>query len=280
VKKVFAYCCIVIVIVLGTAYLLAGPETENDDAEKEHHHSGSGERRKTARNVLKKHKDAIVSVRLVVKIKTFVGGRPGGESEQKVQTNGVAVLPSGLTIISNSATDPTSTWPSPMGGSSKVKREVTITDVKIVLNDGKELAASVVLRDKDIGIAFVRPDKTDLQLPSLKLVKAEKPKVLDPVILISRLDDRTGREPFIVQTAISAVVRKPRLRYRTMGMLDPGLPVFDAEGHCVGISLISATGSTALQSLMFGSPLEGMMGNVLPVSDIVEAMKQVPAPKK
>jgi S1-C subfamily serine protease len=266
-KNLTSISMILILLVSGTAYLLAEPETENPTP---------GRILMNAKKILEKHKDSIVSVRLVVKIKNFIEGRPVGEGEREVHVNGFTVHPSGITVISSSATDPTTAFQSPMAKKGQLKNEVTVVDAKIILSDGTEVPASIVLKDKDLDIAFVKPDKAGSGLPYLKLVKTSTPEVCDPVILISRLDAQTGREPFVVQTAISSIVKKPRTHYRTMYMLDPGLPVFDAEGRCIGVSAISTTGGEALQALIYGSFMECAMGTVLPVSDIMDMMKQLP----
>jgi hypothetical protein len=162
-----------------------------------------------------------------------------------------------------------------MGGGD-FKQETQVTDVKIVLADGKEYPAKVVLRDKDLDLAFVRPDEAGLALPCIKLAKAPAPKLLDPVIGITRLDRSASREPAVMIGQVMSVITKPRTRYVTMTLVDAGCPIFDAGGRLLGLSLVRQTpgGNGGDFSLI------GFMPAVLPCEDILEVAGQVPAADK
>ncbi|MFH0888797.1 MAG: trypsin-like peptidase domain-containing protein [Planctomycetota bacterium] len=244
-----------------------------------------------AKDVLAKNKDAIVTVRLVLKMKASFGGQDigammGGQ-EQKVEANGTIVDPSGLTIISATQTNPSSMFDGlNIGGGEEgegrsIKSESSVISVKIVLNDGKELPASIVLNDKDLDLAFVQPEEKNLNLPYLKLEKTATPNILDEVIMISRLDFSTGREPLISCGSISAIVKKPRTHYLIMGGPLAGSPAFNIEGQCLGIGLTRSTGAKKAMSLLNASnSAMDMMPMVLPSEDIIEVMKQVPPVKE
>jgi S1-C subfamily serine protease len=233
---------------------------------------------KTAKTVIEKYKDAIVEVRLVLKIKQSFGGREGGSREQKVEVNGTVINPSGLTVISNMATDPTSMYSFDFGEDNpQFKMETSVTDVKIVLADGKEYPAKVVLRDKDLDLAFVRPDEKDLKLPCIELkAPPAAPAVLDEVVGLTRLDRSANREPAVGIGRIMSVITKPRTHYVAMTLMETGCPAFDAQGNVLGLSLMRISG--ARQS--GGFSMMGMLPSVLPCADILEVAAQVPAPGK
>ncbi|MFH1421140.1 MAG: serine protease [Planctomycetota bacterium] len=242
-----------------------------------------------AKETMEKYKDVIVQVVLIVKTKVVYQGReiPGGlgKSEDEIEVNGTVVDPSGLTVISNFATDSSSFLNEQLAGLSgneedapHIKTEQTVTSVKIVTADGKEYPAKLVLRDKDLDLAFVRPEEKGLNLPCLILAQAPEPKILDEVIAISRLDRSCNRQPSVAIGRIASIVEKPQIRYMLAAAGgDLGCPVFDASGNVLGISLMrSEINIKSLLSLRAGA----LLPMILPCKDIAKAMKQVPANKE
>lgn len=224
-------------------------------------------------------------VRIVLKVEASWGGRSMGKREQKVEANGTIVDPSGLTIISHSHTD-VGGMLGPIninmgddeeeGGGGGYRADSEVTDVKIVLNDGKEYPASIVLQDKDLDLAFVRPDEKGLKLPYVRLEKTAPPEVLEQVVTIMRLDFSTGREPVLTYGPVMAIVKKPRTHYLTMGVGDTGCPAFNTKGQCLGL-ILQRKGQGGLRGLSIGS-IMGFMPAILPAEDIIDVMKQVPPP--
>jgi S1-C subfamily serine protease len=237
---------------------------------------------KRAHEVVARHKDAIVQVKLVLKMTTYFGGRQAGSNEQKIEVNGTTIDPSGLTVISNMATDPFSMMRSMAvsmaggGGENQFKQETKVTDVKIVLADGTEYPSKVVLRDKDLDLAFVRPEKKGLKLACVKLKKTPGPKLLENVIGLTRLDRGANREPAVTVGRVLSIIKKPRVRYVTMLLVDSGCPVFDRNGSLLGLSLMRQGAGRSVGSMS----LIGFMPSVLPCEDILEVAKQVPPPGK
>lgn len=235
---------------------------------------GESDTIRAAMNCVELHKDAIVQVSLVLKISTVYGGRQAHTSERKVEINGTVVDPSGLAIISNVATDPSSMYSMDMGEDApRYRMETSVTDLKIVLADGKEYPAKIVLRDKDLDLAFVRPDEQGLTLPHIELKESPPPKLLDEIIALSRLDRSANREPSVGVARIMSIIKKPRVRYLAMSVLEPGCPVFDARGRILGLALMRTGGRRSSGGFSFMS----MMPAVLPCADILEVMEQVPA---
>lgn len=229
--------------------------------------------KKTTEEITKKYKEAIVAVRIVLKVEVSVRGQSQPEQENTFEINGTAVDPSGLTIISYSYTNPEINTQRNPG----VTIDFSVTSIKIVLNDGKELPASIVLKDEDLDIAFVRPDEKGLNLPCVKLVKTPAPKVLDEIVTISRLDFSTGRELVVEAGPIMAIITKPRTYYLGGLLMEEGLPAFNLKGECLGINLVrrGQSGGDRVPGAIFTR-----LATILPSEEITEVMKQVPPPKE
>ncbi len=223
--------------------------------------AGEADAVKTAKGLVAKHKDAIVMVEVVIKIKAFYKGRQVADREQKLEINGTVIKSNGLTVVSNAGADPTSQIPKRPG----LKIDTSVTGVKIILADGTEHAAKKVLTDKDLDLAFIRPDDPKLQLPCLELKKAPAPELLDSLVSLTRLGRKASREPGVAITRVLSIIKKPRVRYVASGSIFAGCPVFSSDGKLLGLALRRAGTATLA---------------VLPCADILEIVAQVPAPGK
>jgi S1-C subfamily serine protease len=238
------------------------------------------------RAIFKKNQHTVVTVQLVLKSKVSFGGRGGEANESRQDVTGTIVDPSGLAVLSLSATDPTALLQNMMSGlsdsDSKFKMESELSDVKILLDDGTEVPAEVVLRDKDLDLAFIRP-KAKLATPmnALDLNNASKADILDQVITLNRLGSAAGRSYSAAIERISAVVQKPRLYYipdSTMTTTTLGAPAFTLDGKALGIFVMRSTKSKGGGGMgMFGMQPENVTSIIVPVADISKALKQVPA---
>ena len=209
----------------------------------------------TARGLVEKHKDAVVLVEVVVKVKFSQNGQ-SQEREHKMEGNGTVISPDGLTVLSGRSLDP-----APLYARLGIKADASNSGVKIILADGTEHEATVVLTDKTLDLAFVRP-KAKVTLPCVDLAKTEPLKLMDNLVSITRLNRQSNREPGVAVTRVLSVVNKPRLRYLCSGEMFQGCPVFTLSGQVLGLALVNSdTNSLA----------------VLPSEDILDAVKQVPA---
>jgi hypothetical protein len=254
---------------------------------------------KSGRAILAKYQQAVVTVKLAIKQSISMGGRDS-KSESKTETTGTVIDPSGLTVVSLATTDPSSamkdTYTRAMAARgtdmSQFKFESELTDVKIVLTDGSEIPAEVVLRDKDLDLAYLRPsDKPAKPLPFVDLAKDAKAQILDEVIVVNRLNQVANRVPAISIGRIEAIVDKPRTFYvlgQSMWGYALGSPVFSLDGKLVGILFLRSAKTQTDQSsgFMFSNlNVFGMMPIILPASDIVDGAKQAleaksPAPEE
>src|SRR5262245_38578101 len=110
------------------------------------------------RAILEAHKSAVVTLEIVLNQKVSFGGGSSRNNEQKLEATGTGISADGLTIMSLSETDPSSVMEMMMAASGRgndVKMETEIRDIKIMLEDGSEVPAEVILRDKDLDMAFV-----------------------------------------------------------------------------------------------------------------------------
>lgn len=229
------------------------------------------------RDVFKKNQKAVVTVQEVVKMTSSYNGRTSEPRESKQDLTGTVIDPSGLTVLALSAADP-SEMLKRMYPDYKV--DFDISDMKLLLDDGSEIACEIVLRDKDLDLAFIRP-KTKLTTP-MAAVDFSKPvtaQVLDTLITINRLGRAAGRAHAASVERVSAVVQKPRTFYvpdSSMTATALGSPAFALDGNVVGVIVMRAINAG-------GGGGSGGKDNatsiILPAEDIAKAALQAPEAK-
>lgn len=193
----------------------------------------------TGRDILAKNKDALVFVTAVAKM-TY-----SGEShDQTVESTGMVIDPSGLTICSLASIDPSSEMPE----EKDMNMKASLSDVKIVRADNKEYPAKLVLKDPDLDLAFILPEKQQADKPTsftaVLVGKTPAVKLLDTVITIDRLGKEFGREPMVFTSRISAIITKPRTFYLTSDQgSSMSSPAFLTTGELLGFRLTKAVGA-------------------------------------
>lgn len=226
------------------------------------------------RDVLAKYQGAVLKVKLVIQMTQRAPGGQEQKAENKGETIGTVIDPSGLTLVSLAATDPGALVARAMKARG-VELKSEVSDVKIVLLDGTELPAKVVLRDNDLDMAFIRPiDKPDKPLVAVDLAKDAKPAILENLVVVGRLGEIGGRVPVVSLSEVRAIIEKPRTLYvlRQDGS-EVGSPVFTLDGKVAGVILLRSTDGS-------GASQQGLMTVVLPSADIAEAAKQAPEVEK
>jgi hypothetical protein len=236
--------------------------------------------------IFKKHRQVVVTVQLVLKSKISMAGLGGQANESRQDVTGTVVDPSGVTVLSLSATDPAQMFQSMMSvdadEESRFKMETELSDVKILLEDGTEIAAEVILRDKDLDLAFVRPKvKLSAPMPALDLSQSGTVEILDQVLTLNRLGNAASRAYSATLARIAALVHKPRLYYvpdASMGAMTLGAPAFTLEGKILGLFVVRASrAKTGGGFGMFTAQTDNMTEIIVPAEDILKALKQVPA---
>ena len=202
-------------------------------------------------------------------------------SAQEGTIVGTVLDPSGLTVLALSACDPTEMYQRMMGDDFARNRvETEITDMKILLDDGTELPAEVVLRDKDLDLAFIRPKtKPASPMACVDLTKTSPAQVLDQVVTLNRLNSAAGRAYSASVERISAVIQKPRTFYipdSTMTTTGLGCPAFAPDGKIVGLVVMRAVSGKGGSSRNYRQNLTTI---ILRAEDILKAARQAPAAK-
>lgn len=191
-----------------------------------------------ARKVADSYKDAVVTVQIVVNIKESYNGKSDSR-EQKHTTTATIIDPSGLAVTSLSEISPDS-YLDESDRSSGYSMSVETKDLRIKTADGTEIPADIVLRDKDLDLAFIRPKtKPEKPLPFVDLASASTPQVLDQVVVLSRLGQAANRSAAARLDRVESVLTKPRTLYILNNVHDElGIPAFTLDGKCVGVLVL------------------------------------------
>jgi S1-C subfamily serine protease len=230
----------------------------------------------TARATLARYGQAIVTVRVVLKRRYIAQGRERGSSEAQIEVAGTVLTPGGLTVVSDATTNPSVLSGA---GDSENRLDSEVTDVKLVLRDGREIAARFVLRDQDLDLAFAVPEQAGLELPyvDLKAQAAPVPGALDDLIYLYPLGRSLGREVAVALDRVRAVARKPRTFVASeilVGMQSLGCPVFDAAGRVVGLSVLRRAPRSTASAGGFRDIFDAFAPVVLMSSDLLDVAGQ------
>ncbi len=227
------------------------------------------------REIFEKNQHAVVTVTEVLKV-----SMSGRAQETKQDLTGTVVDPNGLTVLALSQADPSEIVSRMMGEEYARRVETEVTDLKILLDDGTEVPAEIVLRDKDLDLAFIRP-KTKLSTPmaAIDLSNAATAQILDQVIALNRLNSAAGRAYSASGERISAVIRKPRTFYipdSNMTGTSMGSPAFALDGKILGMFVVRAMSGKTSSNRNYRDAVTNI---ILPAEDILKAAKQAPEAK-
>lgn len=246
----------------------------------------------TALATLQKVQKAIVTVKVQANIKTR-----GEEQEQNVEVTGTMIDPSGLTVVSEQSINPASMLASFMSAYSKremseLKLESHISECNIVLDDGTEVPADVVLKDEDLDLAFIKPKEASDKFVYVPMKVREKPlELLDDFFVIGRLGRSENRAIHLNTGMILSIVKGPRTVYvcdQEVSGNSLGSPAFGADGSAIGVFVARKNQGVAEDNSMnaFMSMMTGKIGQsgsvwiLRPVDDVLEIAKQALNPEK
>ena len=244
-------------------------------------------RSRAAASIVRNNRDAVIHVSAVLSVETGATGMPGRKQEQKIETVGTIVDPSGLTVVSLVTLDPSSmmgekTSISIGGQTIEITIRADLSNIRMWLPDGTDIPAKLVLKDPDLDLAFVLPEKQEgKKLPRFSAVQPGKAPVLrelDDVITLSRLPKAINRETYVELDQVSGIVRKPRTFYCCALESAPpfllGSPAFSRDGSLAGFWLIhkgpssQASGLQGLLAMARTGPV------VLPCADVMDVARQ------
>lgn len=232
-----------------------------------------------AREVLERYQDAVVNVKIALKLKSMRSGQQMQSQDQQLEVTGTIIDPSGLVVVAESETDPGAMMKAMSGGRLQgMDIESEVGEVKIILKDGKEIAGRLLMRDKDLDLAFIAPLERGLTFTHVALEKGKVPELFDDVLLLGRLGRNLDRAPAVTADRIRAIVNKPRTFYVCADTLTAltggfGCPAFDATGKPIGL-LVMRRGPAISANGSMSSAFSSMTPVVLPCEDIAEVAQQ------
>ena len=199
---------------------------------------------RAARSLLASKADAVVVIRATVSMTVTAGDQPSQTQDRALETLGTVVDPSGLVVVAAASIDPGAfadgrTVQTPAGP----MRLAVVSEVKeafLVLADGTELPAKVVLKDKDLNLALLAPvTKAAQPLVGVDTSTAGELKVADEVVVLGRMGKGLERAPRVDVDSVCAAISKPR-PLAVIHLPYPGCPVFDLEGRFAGLTTAKA----------------------------------------
>lgn len=204
----------------------------------------SGPLEDSARRIVAEYASVVVPVTAVLKIEV-----PGNETptqEQTIETYGTVLSTNGLTVLSATSLNPVGglgAMEMPIGGRIQtVTPRGTVTQIRVRLADGEEIAMRQVLTDEDLDLTFLAPDLSEGgAVPTfprgLDFSHGSTVEVMDEVVAIGRAGKLFNWAPAVGTCRIIARVEKPRLLYLFgAGFVGgTGTPVFSVQGQPIGL---------------------------------------------
>jgi hypothetical protein len=194
--------------------------------------------RATGRAKAEQVRGAIITIRIVLKLKIGFGGQ-AQDQEQKVEVAGVVIDPSGLTVASAASIDPSGALRKMAGGqAARMKVESEVKETTLLLEDGTEVEADVVLKDTDLDLAFLKPREPGRRFNAVTLVpRSGTVPLLTPIFVVSRFGKLTSRALAVATGEIRASVRGPAPYYVTDGETAAfvGSVAYTADGVPLGL---------------------------------------------
>jgi hypothetical protein len=238
--------------------------------------------RAAARDLVKKWQDAIVNIRVVVKLRMSMAGRELQSNDDTIEAVGTVIDPGGLTVVSLSSVNPGAMMTKLMSSGGNTGQNVEIvsepTDVRIRLADGHEFPSTIALRDEDLNLAFIRPiTPPEKPFVAINLADYAQPALLDQVVVFGRLGRVGGWAPSAALRDIGGIVLKPRTFFVLAGdTAGTGTPAFLPSGKIVGILTVRQIANDRPSAFagMSGPEGLGLLPVILPADDVLEIAKQ------
>ena len=212
----------------------------------------------TARSTAEQSGKAVVTVRLVLKLK--VGGQ---EHEQKMEVPGVVIDPSGAIrrMVDSQR--------------QRVTLESEVKETVILLEDGTELDAALVLKDSDLDLAFIRPRDAGLKLPAVTLrPRSGTVPLLTHIFVLGRLGKLGNRALAVATGEVRAYVRGPAPYYLTDGETSAFASSLAYTGDGVPLGLFVKRFATNIDSQGGGRGSDSVMTVLRPVDKVIELAAQ------
>ncbi len=195
------------------------------------------------RAILAAHQDSVLPFYAVVNSSASAGGRSMPGREQTTRGVGVVLTDDGLIVTALSSIDPASIMNGQKIATANGRVELNVVtqikELKIVMPDGLEISAGVVMKDTDLDLAFFRPkagneDAKDAKFHPIDLTASGPAEALDDVLLVNRLGKAYSYQPSGAISEVTAKTEKPRPCYHVIAA-SGGAPVFTIDGKLLGI---------------------------------------------
>ncbi|MEI6534289.1 MAG: hypothetical protein WCN98_03030 [Verrucomicrobiaceae bacterium] len=202
-----------------------------------------------ARKIFNDKKDCVVLVSAIAKTSFSGNGAKDTpvnmpDQENKVEALGTLIDASGLVVTVLGQMDPSRnitgrSVPTPQGV-VKLEASSTIKEVKVIMADGTEIPAEIVMKDADLDLAFVRIKTASKEAKGVVFqavdMKDNGPgDIMDEIVTLARMDELMNRAPVVMRGQINMITKKPRTFLRGSGAT-AGCPTFLANGKFLGIT--------------------------------------------
>ena len=229
-----------------------------------------------AKKLFAEKQDAVVWVSVVIKISYSTEGSKDGpmnipDREQKMEGLGTFIESNGLLVVAMSSIDPSREISGREFRGMKLEASTALKEVRIIMPDGTEIPAEVMLRDVDLDLAFIRPkpgakEAQGVSFKAIDLKNSHKAGVAEEAIALGRMDEVLNRVASVSVGQVTAVTRKPREFVRATSA-QPGCPVFAVDGKLMGIGAVRFVRS------------KGSSVVLIPAPDVLELAEQAKAAK-
>lgn len=225
------------------------------------------------RKITKKNADAIVTIQIVLEQSFSYGGQTQ-KQESKLNATGTVIDDSGMVVTSLSQIDPTAVMQEL--DSSDFKVDIKVTDALIRLEDGTEIQMDVVVKDRDLNLAFLRPkEPTAKKMTFINMINPPNPPALEKVLTMYRLGQVAGRSVASEFDDIIAVVTKPRKFYVISNSWAQGGPAFTNDGRAIGIIVRK----TNIKGAQRASGSAESLTIIMPTETVMQAAAQAKIPR-
>jgi S1-C subfamily serine protease len=247
--------------------------------------AGAEETAAAAKKIFSDQQDSVVWLSAVAKISYNAEGAKDSpvnipDRESKVESLGTIIDPSGMVVTALSNVDPARDISGreyrTSGGTVKIEATANLKEVKIIMPDGTEIPAELVMRDVDLDLAFIKPkpgskESKGVVFKALDLKNSTAAEVTDDAITLSRTDEVLNRAASVTRGQIISVTKKPREFLRATGA-SVGCPTFSSDGKVIGITVNRSVRGRSSHPVL------------LPATDVLEIAEQArqakPAPEK
>ncbi len=208
--------------------------------------------------------DSTVTVKFVMKIK---GAQ--GEAENETEAPGIMIADDGLELCANSQ----------MGGGPMVRPGMSATpsEIKILIGDDNQgLDARLMARDSELDLCWLKiKEPGTRKFAAVNSVKQAGKGLGQPICALVRLGKYFDRAVVVREAKVGGLVGKPRSLIApspTFG--EAGLPVYNAKGEFVGMTVVQLPDAEELQAATSMNAFNGFRGLILPASEIEKATKR------